>query len=130
MPSRTLIRAGFLTLALTLPALFGVAPACAADDAAVQATLAQLREADFDGKAELVETLATSNHPRLAPILKALYDSRLYYQEEDNRTVIGLNDAAEITIEDAVTGAALGAVSKRSLDRITANNRLRSLIAL
>jgi hypothetical protein len=27
MPSRTPIRAGFLALALTLPALFGVAPA-------------------------------------------------------------------------------------------------------
>ncbi|CDH44198.1 MAG: urea ABC transporter permease subunit UrtB [Candidatus Competibacteraceae bacterium] len=128
MPSRTLIRAGFLTFALTLQVLLGVVPAHAADDAAVQATLVQLRDADFDGKAELVETLAASNHPRLAPILKALYDSRLYYQEENNRTVIGLNDAAEITIEDAVTGAALGAVSKRSLDRITANNRLRSLI--
>ena len=128
MPSRTLIRAGFLALALMLPALLGVASAHAADDAAVQATLAQLRDADFDGKAEQVETLATSNHPRLAAILRALYDSRLYYQEEGDCTVIGLNDAAEITIEDAVTGAALGVVSKRSLDRITANNSLRSLI--
>jgi urea transport system permease protein len=42
--------------------------------------------------------------------------------------VIGLNDAAEITIEDAVSGEALGQVNKRDLDRITANNRLRSLI--
>ena len=43
--------------------LLGIASAHAADDAAVQATLAQLRDADFDGKAEQVETLATSNHP-------------------------------------------------------------------
>jgi urea transport system permease protein len=126
MPSRTLIRAGFLALALL--ALFGASPARAADDAAVRAVLAQLRDADFDGKAELVETLVASNHPRLATILNALNDSRLYYQEEGNRTVIGLNDAAEITIEDAVSGEAIGQVSKRSLDRITANNRLRSLI--
>ena len=104
------------------------APARAADDDGVRAVLVQLRDADFDGKAELVETLVTSNHPRLATILNALNDSRLYYQEEGNRTVIGLNDAAEMAIEDAVTGEALGQVSKRSLDRITANNRLRSLI--
>ena len=104
------------------------APARAADDEGVRAALAQLRDADFDGKAALVETLVTSNHPRLATILNALNDSRLYYQEESNRTVIGLNDAVEIAIEDAVTGEALGQVSKRSLDRITANNRLRRLI--
>ena len=128
MPSRPLIHAGFLMLALTMLALLGVAPARAADDDAVRTALAQLRDADFDGKAELVESLITSNHPRLVPILKALYDSRLYYQEEGNRAVIGLNDAAEIAIEDAVTGDTLGQISKRSLDRITANNRLRSLI--
>jgi urea transport system permease protein len=33
-----------------------------------------------------------------------------------------------MAIEDAVSGEALGQVGKRSLDRITANNRLRSLI--
>ena len=129
MSARPLIRAGLFTFALTLVTLFSVAtPAHAADDTAVQATLAQLRDADFDGKSELVETLAASSHPRLFNILNALYDSRLYYQEEGNRTVIALNDATEIMIEDAVTGVALGSVNKRSLDRITANNSLRSLI--
>jgi urea transport system permease protein len=128
MPSRLLIRAGLLTLALTLLTLLGASPVRAADDAAVRATLAQLRDADFDGKADLVEALVTSNHPRLIPILNALYDSRLYYQEDGDRVVIGLNDAAEITIEDAVTGVVLDPASKRSLDRITANNRLRSPI--
>ena len=48
--------------------------------------------------------------------------------EEGDRVVIGLNDAAEVAIEDAVSGEALGQTSKRGLDRITANNRLRSLI--
>ena len=128
MPSRTPIRAGFLALALALLALVCVASARADNDNPVRTTLAQLRNADFDGKAELVESLVTSNHPRLIPILKALYDSRLYYQEEGDRIVIGLNDAAEIAIEDGVTGEALGQVGKRSLERITANNRLRSLI--
>ncbi len=128
MPSRTLLRAGFLTLVLALLPLFATPPAYAADDAAVRAALAQLRDADFDGKAELIETLVNSNHPRLVPILKALSDSRLYYQEEGDRVVISLSGDTDIAIEDAVSGATLGQTSKRGLDRITANNRLRSLI--
>jgi urea transport system permease protein len=130
MPFRTPIRAGLLALALALPALFGAAPASAdvGPDDEVRASLAQFRDADFDGKTELIEKLVTLNHPRVAAILKALSDSRLYYLEEGDRVVIGLNDAAEVAIEDAVSGEALGQTSKRGLDRITANNRLRSLI--
>jgi urea transport system permease protein len=104
------------------------APVRAADDDEVRAALTQLLDADFDGKTELIEKLVTFDHPRVATILKALSDSRLYYQEDPGRVVIGLTDGAEIAIEDAVTGAALGQTGKRDLDRITANNRLRSLI--
>ena len=63
MPSRTLIRAGFLTLALALLALFGASPARATDDDEVRATLAQLRDADFDGKTELIEKLVLHSPP-------------------------------------------------------------------
>ena len=124
----TPIRAGFLAFALALLTLFGALPAHAADDDEVRTTVVQLRDADFDGKAELIEKLLTLNHPRIATILKALSDSRLYYQEDPERIVIGSGDGAEIAIEDAVSGAALGQAGKRDLDRITANNRLRSLI--
>ncbi len=129
MSSRPLMNAGIVTIAIALLALlFGTAPACAADDEAVRASLVQLRDADFDSKAEWIEKLVTLHHPRVATILKALSDSRLYYQEEGDRVVIGLGDDTDIAIEDAVSGAVLGPVSKRSLDRITANNHLRSLI--
>ncbi len=128
MPSRPLIRAGFLTLALAWLALLAIGPAHAADDAAARTLLAQLREADFSGKTALIEQLAALDHPRIATALKALADSRLYYQEAGNRVVIGSGDGADIAIEDAVSGAALGQISKRDLDRITTNNRLRTLI--
>ena len=87
MPSRTPIRAGFLVLVLTLLVLFGASPARAANDDEVRATLAQLPDADFDGKTELIEKLVTLDHPRIATILKALSDSRLYYQEDPGRVV-------------------------------------------
>ena len=85
MPSRPPIRAGFLALALALLALFDASPARAADDNSVRTVLAQLRDADFDGKTELIEKLVTLDHPRIATILQALSDSRLYYQEEGDR---------------------------------------------
>ncbi|MDQ5908576.1 MAG: urea transport system permease protein [Pseudomonadota bacterium] len=128
MVSRTPFCAGLAGLALMLVALLTSPTLYAADDATLQTTLVQLREADFAEKAALVESLAAQDHPRMATILKALADSRLYYQTDGDRVVIGLNDAAEITIEDAVSGAALGQAGKRDLDRITANNRLRGMI--
>jgi urea transport system permease protein len=118
----------WLTSALLILASLLVPLSAHADDEALRATLHELPEADFDRKAELIETLVRLDHMRVATVLTALADGRLYYQEDGDRVVIGLSDAAEIAIEDAVTGEALGQVSKRSLDRITANNRLRSLI--
>ncbi len=127
MLPRSLARAGFLTLVLAL-ALLASPLVRAADEAAMRAALTQLRDADFNDKAQRVEQLAASEHPRAAAILKALTDGRLYYQDAAQRAVIGQNDAAEIAIEDAISGEALGQASKRDLQKITANNRLRTLI--
>ena len=128
MVSRTSFRAGLTGFALLLLALFAASSVRAADDDALRTVLTQLREADFTEKAVLIETLVGMDHPRIAAILSALPESRLYYQEENDRTVIGLGDDSEIAIEDAITGDALGQVVKRDLDRIRVNNRLRSLI--
>ncbi len=126
MVSRTSFRAGLTGFVLLWLALLTPLMVHAADDPALRSLLIQFREADFAGKTALVESLAAQDHPRTALILRALADSRLYYQGD--RVVIGLNDAAEIAIEDAVSGEALGQTSKRELDRVTANNRLRAMI--
>ncbi len=121
------VRLKLILFVLALTLCCGSLPARAGDDE-LRTTLLQLRDADFDSKATLIETLTTLDHPRIAPILNALSASQLYYQEDPERIVIGTGDDAEITIEDAVSGAALGPISKRELERITANNQLRSLI--
>jgi len=121
-------RAGLLAFALAVALLTALTPARATDDAAVRAALAPLREADFDAKAALIEQLAALDHPRVAMVLKALADNRLYYQADGDRMVVGLDDASQTAIEDAASGEALGQASKRDLERITTNNRLRRLL--
>ena len=57
MLPRSLARAGFLTLVLAL-ALLASPLVRAADEAAMRAALTQLRDADFNDKAQRVEQLA------------------------------------------------------------------------
>ncbi|MFO7639941.1 MAG: urea ABC transporter permease subunit UrtB [Candidatus Competibacteraceae bacterium] len=128
MAPRISLRAGLTGLVLLLLAFFAPHPVHAGDEE-LHATLVPLRTADFNAKAALIETLVASNHPRAIAILTALATNRLHYAEAFDRIVISLDNAAEMAIEDAVTGEALGQASRRDLDRITTNNRLRSLIA-
>lgn len=128
MVSRTSFRAGLTGLTLLVMALFAPLSVQAADDEALRATLVQLREADFAEKAALIKTLVGMDHPRIATILNALAAGRLYYQETSNQVVIGLNEESEVPIEAAITGESLGTVTKRDLERMSANNRLRALI--
>jgi urea transport system permease protein len=128
MVSRTSFRAGLTGLALLALALLAPTSVQAANDEEIRTVLTEFREADFAEKAALIETMVVMDHPRVALILNALSDGRLYYAETADRTVIGLGDDLEIAIEDAVTGEALGRVVKRELDRIRVNNRLRSQI--
>ena len=121
------VRLKLILFVLALTLCCGSLPARAGDDE-LRTTLLQLHDADFDSKATLIETLAALDHPRVALILNALSASQLYYQADPERIVIGTGDGAEITIEDAVSGAALGPVTKRDLERITTNNQMRSLI--
>lgn len=79
MGSRTSFRAGLTGLALVLLTLFAPLSVQAADDEALRAVLAQLREASFSEKATLVETLVNMDHPRIAAILNALAAGNLYY---------------------------------------------------
>jgi urea transport system permease protein len=127
MAPRPSFRAGLTGFALLLLACFAPLPAQAGDEE-LRATLAPLRAADFSTKAVLVETLVAANHPRTVAILTAFTTNRLHYAAAFDRMVISADSAAEMTVEDAVTGEALGPVGRRDLDRITTNNRLRALI--
>jgi urea transport system permease protein len=127
MAPRPSFRAGLTGVVLLLLACFAPLPAQAGDEE-LRATLAPLRAADFNTKAELVEALIAANHPRTIAILTAFATNRLHYAATFDRMVISADSAAETTVEDAVTGEVLGQAGRRDLDRITTNNRLRRLI--
>ncbi|WP_422828378.1 urea ABC transporter permease subunit UrtB [Vreelandella gomseomensis] len=92
-----------------------------------QALLEALDTRSFDDKAAAIDAIIESEQSRADVWLQALLDSDLQRLKDDGRFVIALETAGlDVTIEDALTGEAMGEVSRRDLDRLTINNALRS----
>ena len=91
------------------------------------ALLEALDTRSFDDKAAAINAIIESEQPRGDVWLQAMLDSDLQRLKDDGRFVIALETAGlDVTIEDALTGEAMGEVSRRNLDRLTINNALRS----
>ncbi|HSP56946.1 MAG TPA: urea ABC transporter permease subunit UrtB, partial [Halomonas sp.] len=92
-----------------------------------QALLGALDTRSFNDKAAAIDVIIESEHERADAWLQALLDSDLQRLKDDGRFVIAVESAGlDVTIEDALTGEALGEVTRRDLDRLTINNALRS----
>nr|WP_228716813.1 urea ABC transporter permease subunit UrtB [Halomonas pellis] len=80
----------------------------------------------FAAKGEAIEAIVRSDDPRARGWLQALLDGRLQ-RTDDGRFVVVLDNAGrQWPVEDALTGEALGEMSRRDLDRIGINNALRN----
>ncbi len=97
----------------------------ASDNAAFNQGIDQLKHHDFSIKAKGIEQIAASGHPAAARVLGELLAGDLYFRGSDRRLVTGQREGREYLIHDALTGEALGRLSRRELDRIILNNRLR-----
>ncbi|KAA0013723.1 urea ABC transporter permease subunit UrtB [Billgrantia pellis] len=96
------------------------------DDTTAQALLAALDVSSFAAKGEAIEAIVRSDDPRARGWLQALLDGRLQ-RTDDGRFVVVLDNAGrQWPVEDALTGEALGEMSRRDLDRIGINNALRN----
>ncbi|NJN48060.1 MAG: urea ABC transporter permease subunit UrtB, partial [Candidatus Competibacteraceae bacterium] len=93
-----------------------------------ESALAALNARSFSAKEKAVEALVQTAHPRAAAVLDALLDRRLYVRKEDRKVVITKSAGSGFALVDAATGAELGEVGKRTVDRISTNNRLRSVL--
>jgi urea transport system permease protein len=88
-----------------------------------------LKSKRFSDKSRAVELLTADTGARVAEILDALLNGRLYTIRKDKRLVIiGAKNEDGYPITDALDSESLGSINKGKIKKITLNNRLRSQI--
>lgn len=118
----------WLTQALIacLLVLSGLAAAAEGDS---EALLTRLAEAPAMQKGDAVRAIAESGDPRARRWLEAFRDNRLSRMKNSGQFVVVLDNVGrDWTVENALTGEAIGEVSRRRLERVRVNNALRSQI--
>jgi len=94
--------------------------------ATLDSLLAQLPDADFDTKHNLVTALANDGSPAARRILAAMLDGRLFYRLANKQVVtVADADADPLAISDVLTGKSLGQAPAGDFDHVTTNNGLR-----
>src|SRR4029079_3358549 len=120
-----------LTL-LLLAALFCVQSASAqAPDDAFRAALAELREATYAEKAQIVDRISESGHTSARQVLAPILEDRLYVRSSDQGVfIVKSGDDALTTLQlvDPVTLKDLGSASRDVLTKIGTNNGLRKAL--
>ncbi|GAB2796708.1 urea ABC transporter permease subunit UrtB [Halomonas shantousis] len=81
----------------------------------------------YADKAQAIQDLIISGHPRMRIWLTTLLDGKLQRLKDSGRFVIVTdNRGRDWTVIDAVTEAELGEMSRRNIDRVSINNALRN----
>lgn len=100
-----------------------------AQDADFHAAVDALNTRSFEHKIAAVTKLAAFAHPRAITVLTALLEGSLYVTKKTKQVVIAATlDEAGYAIKDAATGADLGIVGRRTVRKISVNNRLRRIL--
>lgn len=92
--------------------------------------LAQLADADFTLKSQLVQEIAAAQHEKSETTLVALLEGSLYYRKEDNAVVLAKETEDGFQISDVITGADYGEVGSRDIKKFGVNNELRQQLTL
>jgi urea transport system permease protein len=100
-------------------------------DESFVATLAELRDASFLDKEQIVQRLSESGHASARAVLTALLEDRLYVRQQDQAIVIVKSadeSLASFELIDPVSLNDAGSVARDGLTKIGTNNRLRKLV--
>ena len=84
--------------------------------------------ADFATLTKQIDVLAATGDARIAPVLKALTEGRLFYRKSDKKVVIAEKVKRRYRLSDPISGESLGEVKKRTVKKIRVNNKLRRAI--
>ena len=95
-----------------------------------QALLTDLAQAPDARKGEVISRIAASGHDRARAWLEAFGDNKLAQVKDSGQFVIVLqNRGRDWKVADAISGEAMGEISRRELDTIRINNALRAELA-
>lgn len=118
----------FRSLTLLLIALFSLLslPATAQEDDPGKALLINLAEAPASKVEEAVNAIVSSGDERARGWLEAYGNNRLSRIKDTGQVVLVLNNRGrDWEIADPLTGENMGEMSRRELDRVAINNRIR-----
>ncbi len=96
--------------------------------AQLEKLIPQLQVKNFKKKIASVKQLADIKNPQNITILEALLDSRLYYQKADKSVVIIQKKDNQYEIFSPLDNSKIGLVEKKTIKKITTNNKLRKTI--
>ncbi|WP_089685545.1 urea ABC transporter permease subunit UrtB [Billgrantia gudaonensis] len=102
------------------------APSTLAQDAEAVVLLEALDVDDYAAKGEAIDAIVSSDDERARDWLQALLDGRLQRTDDGRFVVVLDNRGRDWPVENALTGEALGEMSRRELERIGINNALRN----
>jgi len=98
------------------------------NDAQLKQISTQFLVKSFKKKTQAVKQLAQLNHPQAVTILEALLNAKLFYQKADKTLVFIDKKDSGYAIQNALNNTALGIVPKKTIKKITTNNKLRKTI--
>ncbi len=98
-------------------------------ETSVRDEISQLAEADFDGIADVITSLAATGDPTVAPVLHALRAGDIYWRKSDQLVVRAEKIPKRmLRLLDPLTGAVIDEVKKRKVSKVKVNNTLRRTI--
>lgn len=100
-----------------------------ADNVELSALLLELTEANFRRMPSLVTDIEQAGGRMVLPMLTAMQDNALYYQQDSRELVERReSDGGRIMVTDAFNGAERSDIDPESLQQVRINNRLRAVL--
>ena len=107
--------------------LWAISTGAAAEES-LSARVDAMATADFAALTNQIDAMAATGDARVAPVLKALTEGRLFFRKSDKKVVIAEKIKRRYRLSDPISGESLGEVKKRAVKKIRVNNKLRRAI--
>ena len=98
-------------------------------DAALDAAFAQILDRDFAVKAQGVDAIAATGHPKTVALLRGLLEGELRYLRDNKRLVWQRPQGDEQVAVDVFSDENLGAFGSRKFRKLPINNAMRGQIS-